>query len=60
MVKVLQFLMIQMEHLQVLETLDQVEVEVDIKHHLIFQVVVEMVVLVLLSLPILFDKYLKT
>ena len=32
MVKVLQFLMLQMEHLQV-ETLDQVEVEVDIKHH---------------------------
>ena len=48
--------MIQMEHLQVLETLDQVEVEVDIKHHLVFQVVVEMVVLVSSSLHIPLDK----
>ena len=42
-----------MEHLQVLETLDQVEVEVDIKPHPTFQVVVDMAVLVLLSLHIL-------
>ena len=42
------------------ETLDQVEVEVDIKHHLIFQVVVEMVVLVSSSSHIQPDKYLKT